>query len=218
MKQKLFFFRIIINYIFIFIIICSIGILTINFIVSVYYEKYIYTNINEIPINKVGVILGTSRFTTDNNPNAFFYNRINAAVKLYKNKKIENIIVSGDNSLKSYNEPREMYKVLVENGIPKKNIYLDFAGFRTLDSVIRTYKIFGQKSFTIISQNFHNRRALFIARKNNIKAIAFNADSVPVFYGISVRFRDFFARVKMFYDLYIINKKPKFLGEKIEIK
>jgi SanA protein len=193
-------------------------VLCINFMVSISNSDYIYTDIKKVPKTKVGLILGTSRYTIDNKPNQFFYNRIDAAVELYKKKKIKYILVSGDNSESSYNEPREMYKVLVKKGIPKSKIFLDFAGFRTLDSIIRTNKIFGQDSFIIISQEFHTKRAVYIARNKNIKAFGYNAKSTKVITGLQTRFREFFARTIMFYDLYIINKKPKFLGEKITIK
>lgn len=192
-------------------------ILLINFIVSISSTSDIYTDIKALPNNKVGVILGTSRYTSNNKPNLFFYNRIDAAIKLFKKKKIKFIIVSGDNSIKSYNEPRQMYNVLVKRGIPKDKIFLDYAGFRTLDSVVRTHKVFNQKKFTIISQKFHNQRALYIAKNKNIEAVAYNAESTG-FAGTKVRLREIFARVKMFYDLYIINAQPKFLGDIIEVK
>ena len=91
---------------------------------------------------------------------------------LYERGKIHHILVSGDNSTAAYNEPEAMRKSLVKAGIPERDITLDYAGFRTLDSVVRASEVFGQGSgFTIISQPFHVERALFIARANHIDAI-----------------------------------------------
>lgn len=98
-------------------------------------------------------------------PNTYFDNRIRAATDLYKSGKIQYIIVSGDNSTKDYNEPEDMQTALVQQGIPKDKIIPDHAGFRTLDSVIRAKEIFGQTQLVIISQKFHNERAVFLARK-----------------------------------------------------
>ncbi len=102
-------------------------------------------------------------------------------------------------------------------GIPANCIYLDYAGFRTLDSIIRANKIFGLNQFTIISQKFHNQRAVYIANHFSIKSIAFNAKDVTGSSSIKTNLREKLARVKTILDLYLLNTKPKFLGEKVEI-
>lgn len=101
-------------------------------------------------------------------------------------------------------------------GIPESRIFLDYAGFRTLDSVVRAKEIFGQDRFTVISQKFHNERAVYLARHYDIEAIGFNAQDVSVNNGFKTRIREWLARVKVFVDL-LTNKQPKFLGEQIEI-
>ena len=131
-------------------------------------------------------------------------------------RKIKYIIVSGDNSTKEYNEPFNMQKDLIEKGVNSEDIFLDYAGFRTLDSVIRSKEIFGQKNITIISQKFHNERAIFIAKSKDIQAVGFNAKDVSLKYGLKTRLREYLARVKMVMDI-ALNKQPKFLGEKIII-
>jgi SanA protein len=167
------------------------------------------------PMN-VGLLLGTSKLLKNGNRNDFFYNRIKAAVELYKNKKIKYILVSGDNSLSCYNEPFDMKTELVKNGIPDSVIVLDCAGFRTFDSILRAKEIFGQSSFIIISQKFHNERAVYIARKNSIEAFGYNAKEVTAFKSIKTKFRELFARDKVFFDD-VFGVKPKFLGNKIKI-
>ncbi len=123
----------------------------------------VYDDTTKIPYNKVALLLGTSKNLNSGQPNQYFANRIKATVDLYKAHKIEIIVISGDNSKKDYNEPLDMKAELIKQGIPEDKIYLDYAGFRTFDSVIRMNKIFGQSSFTIISQKFHNQRAVYIA-------------------------------------------------------
>jgi SanA protein len=178
-------------------------------------KNYIY--VSEIPSNDVGLLLGTSKYNRSGKNNPFFYNRIEAASSLYHAGKIKHIIVSGDNALLSYNEPRDMRRALIKEGVPESAITLDFAGFRTFDSVIRSKKVFGQQSITIISQRFHNQRALFIAEYYNINAIGFCAEDAPGSMSYPTYLREFFARFKAVIDLYILNQKPKFLGKKEKI-
>lgn len=105
-----------------------------------------------------------------------------------------------------------MKNELVKRGVAEDKIYLDYAGFRTLDSVVRMEKIFGQHRFTVISQDFHNRRAIYIAQAKGLQAIGYNAQDVDAYSGFKTQLREKFARVKLFMDLYT-NKSPKFLGD-----
>lgn len=175
-----------------------------------------YTEISDIPANNVGLLLGTSSKLKSGNNNLYFDYRIDAAVELYKAGKINYILISGDNRKEDYNEPEEMKKALMQKGVPEKSIYLDYAGFRTLDSVVRAKEVFGQTRLTIISQRFHNERAIYLAEKNGITAIGFNARDVDVYAGLKTNIRELFARVKMFIDL-AIDKQPHFLGEKYKL-
>ena len=180
-------------------------------------NDYVFSDISKIQHNKVGLLLGTSKYLRSGQPNQYFHNRIKATIELFNAKKIDYVVISGDNSHKYYNEPFEMQKELIHLGIPRDKIYLDYAGFRTYDSIIRIQKIFGQSKFTIISQEFHNRRAIYISRNMGLEAIGFNAKDVDFFNGFNTRLREKFARVKVFWDL-LINEDPKFLGKSIEIK
>jgi SanA protein len=144
--------------------------------------------------------------------------RMQAAADLFRQQKVDFLILSGDNSSRFYNEPAMMKACLARMGIPENRIYLDYAGLRTLDSVVRCQKIFGQSRFTIISQAFHNQRAIFIARHYGIGTVGYNAQDVEGSGGLKTELREVFARVKVFLDLYLLNKQPKYLGEKIEIQ
>jgi len=189
-----------------------------NFYIYHYSKKYLYNNIELLPNNKAGIILGTSKYFKKGEYNRFYRHRLKAAVSLYKSGKIKYIIASGDNSDKTYNEPKIMRADLIQNGVSPDSIYLDLAGFRTLDSIVRSNKIFGLSKITIISQKFHNERAVFIARNYGIDAIAYNALDVQFPEGFKTELREYFAKIKAIIDIYIINKQPKYLGEKIKIK
>jgi SanA protein len=179
-------------------------------------EKQIFNSTVSIPENKVGLLLGTSKYLRSGRLNQYFENRITATETLFKAGKIRNVVVSGDNSHKDYNEPLEMKNELILRGVPENRIYLDYAGFRTFDSVYRMKEIFGQTSFTIISQEFHNQRAIYIANCLQMNVIGYNAKDVDAYNGFKTQLREKFARVKVFID-FMFNKKPKFLGEKIAI-
>jgi SanA protein len=176
----------------------------------------LYSNVREIPFNKVGILLGTSKYLASGEINAYYSYRIDAAASLIKTGKIRYIIVSGNNNGNGYNEPAQMKADLIEAGIDTSIIFPDYAGFRTFDSMIRLKEIFSQDSVTVISQAFHNARALFIASKEGIEAIGFNAKDVNITGSFWVQVREKLARVKVFID-YLTGNKPKFLGNKVHI-
>lgn len=188
-----------------------------NYAIESYAQEKTYNEVSAIQKNKVGLVLGTSKTLQNGRINLYFKYRIEATVALYKAGKIEFVLVSGDNSTLSYDEPTDFKEALIKKGIPEHKIFLDYAGFRTLDSVIRAKEIFGQEKITIISQEFHNERAIYLAGKNDIEAIGFNARDVSRRYGLKVQLREYLARTKVFFDM-LLGVEPKFLGEKIEIK
>lgn len=194
----------------------SIFVLWINLEVTKTGKQFSYDSVGVIPHNHCAVVLGTNKYISAGKINLYYTYRIQAAVLLYKSKKIDYIIVSGDNKHRSYNEPVSMYNDLVDAGIPKERIVLDYAGFRTLDSIVRCYMVFGQHQFTIISQPFHNHRAVYIGRKRGLDVIAFNAGDQNGRPSIKVIVREIGARVLLAYDL-IIGTQPHFLGEQIKI-
>lgn len=180
------------------------------------YSKQIYTSTHTIPHNRVALLLGTAK-TINGRGNLYFIHRIEAVAKLYHAKKIEKIIASGDNSRTGYDEPTDMQQALIQKGVNPNDIHLDYAGFRTLDSVIRLKKVFNISKVTIVSQKTHCQRALFIAKQNNIDSIAFVAQDVIHFGKLKLQTREYLARVKAWLDVFILNKSPKFLGKSIII-
>jgi SanA protein len=174
----------------------------------------VLTNVNALDGHKVALVLGTSKKLSSGASNPFFENRIKAAAELYHQGKISHFIVSGDNRTISYNEPMEMKKALVELGVPDSVITLDYAGLRTLDSIVRSKEIFGQEKITIITQSFHSYRALFISNYYDIDAVALVAQDSTDYASFKVYVRECFARTKAVLDLYVFNTSPRHLGEK----
>ncbi len=185
--------------------------------VTVATKGQLYSDVARVPKNKVGLLLGTSKYKDKARHiiNPYYQNRIDAAVELYMAGKIDYIIVSGDNSSVYYNEPELMRNDLIAQGVPAKKIILDNAGFRTLDSVLRCRDIFGQTSVTIISQEFHNKRAVYIANHKEIAAVAFNAADGDAYW--TIQWREKMARIKMMIDL-VVDKKAKIYGAPLPIK
>lgn len=189
---------------------------SIDWYIGTQFNQYIYSDINQVPKRKIALVLGTSKYINQSDEthyNAYYAYRVQAAAKLYKAKKVDGILVSGDNSTQFYDEPSQMTQDLIELGVPSQYITQDYAGFRTLDSIVRAKKVFGLDDYTIVSQKFHCQRALYIAKSKGQNPIAFSASKVQSFAGLRTRLREVLARFKAFLDCKILKTNPKFLGE-----
>lgn len=175
-----------------------------------------YNQAQLIPSRKVAVVLGTSPWLSNGRNNLYFDYRIQAATELYNNGKVEFIIVSGDNRFENYNEPVYMKRALIEAGIPEYKICMDFAGFTTYESVYRANAVFGQDNYIVVSQEFHNQRAIYIGEKLGLNIIGFNARDVNKYSGFKTRMREILSKGKAFVQVWF-KPKPTFLGEKISL-
>jgi len=171
-----------------------------------------FITIENLPQNDVALVLGTGKLIKGKYVNRYYKFRIETAAELYHSGKVKHLLLSGDNSRKDYDEPSDMKVDLLKKGIPESAITLDYAGFRTLDSVVRCKEIFGQNKITIVSQKFHNERALFLAEQYDIQAVAINAKMPSV--RKKVLAREYLARVKAVLDVFVFGVEPKFLGNK----
>ena len=172
-----------------------------------------------LPVNAVGLVLGTSKESGGpGTRNPHFYNRIEAAAALYRAGRVKHLLLSGDNGTRGYDEPADMRAALIKRGVPADALTLDDAGFRTLDSVVRAKEVFGQRRLTLITDRFHAYRALFLAEHYGIDAVAFPSAEVEVRWSFKARTREWFADVKACLDLYVLRTKPRFLGPPIEVK
>lgn len=174
----------------------------------------LFTRVEDVPPHDVGLLLGANIHWRYSDTNLYMKYRIDAAVALFKAGKIKRILVSGDNHTSNYDEPTTIKTVLLQYGVPDSCITLDYAGFRTLDSVVRCKWIFGQNNVLIISQEFHDARALFLADAYGLKADAFCAKDVGKSRGLRTKLREYLARVSAVLDVYVMHTEPHFFGKK----
>ena len=177
----------------------------------------LYSNTTEIPHRRVGLVLGCSRLLGNGSRNPFFDTRIRAASELFRAGKVDYLLVSGDNHTRGYDEATDMRNSLLQQGILADRIYSDCAGFRTLDSMVRARDVFQLTQITIISQQFHNERAIFLARHSGIDAIGYNAQDADLGDVSGTHMRDKLAKVKAVVDVYVLRTKPHFLGATVSI-
>lgn len=180
------------------------------------YAHLVVDSSMDLPNSRVAVVFGCSKMVYGR-PNQFYLARINAAFDLYNTGKVQKLIVSGDNSRKTYDEPTDMKEDLMALGIPESDIICDYAGFRTLDTVIRAQKVFGQSNFIAVTQRFQCERAIYIGAQHGINITGYPADDIKGIISKKTYFREYLARVRAWIDVDIIGSEPKFLGPKIDI-
>ena len=172
---------------------------------------YSKATVDAVPSARAAVVLGCSRTVRGGLGNLYYQRRIRAAADLFASGKVRAVVVSGDNHIKSYDEPTDMKGDLVARGVPADRIVCDYAGFRTLDSVIRARKVFGLEDFVVVSQPFHVRRAVFLASGFGINAIGYEAEDVQGRHSVKTCLREQLAKIAALIDV-VIRRQPKFLG------
>lgn len=179
-------------------------------------EGKLFDEAADVPETPVALVFGCSKIY-QGRQNLYFKYRIEAAVQLWKAGKVQCFIVSGDNHAHDYNEPEDMKKAMVEGGVPEEKIVCDYAGLRTLDSVVRAKEIFGVEKVVLISQKFHNERAAYLAESIGLEAVGLNAQAVGGPSAKKNTRREKLARVKMWLDVNVLKTDPKFMGKKEEL-
>ncbi|MEM6160854.1 outer membrane permeability protein SanA [Erwinia sp. P6884] len=183
--------------------------------ISVKTAPYVYDDLKTLPHRQVGVVLGTAKYYRAGGINQYYLYRIQGALNAYNSGKVNYLLLSGDNALQSYNEPMTMRRDLIAAGVPASDIVLDYAGFRTLDSIVRTRKVFDTNDFIIITQRFHCERALFIALHMGIQAQCYAVPSPKNM--LNIRVREVGARLGALADLFLMKREPRFLGPLVPI-
>jgi len=176
-------------------------------------------DLTRLPEGATGLVLGTApRMAGGAGPNPFFEARMDAAAQLFKSGNVKHLLLSGDNRRADYNEPVAMREALRQRGLPDAALTLDYAGFRTLDSVVRAKKVFQlEKNVVVITDDFHLPRALFLAHQTGLHAVGFPATPVPWKRSYRTRFRECFSRVRACLDIYLWKTPPHFLGDPVPI-
>ena len=176
-----------------------------------------YAVAEDVPERTVGLVLGTSKTLPDGHANLFYRSRIEAAARLFAVGRVRWLIVSGNQEAGGYDEPSTMRADLIELGVPAERIYRDYAGFRTLDSMARAARVFGLRQVTVISQRFHNERAIYLAQAWGVDAVALDAADVTGWNGVRSRIREWFARAAAVLDVRVRDRQPRFLGPPVRI-
>lgn len=176
-------------------------------------DGLVFDDLDALPNREVGVVLGTTPRLRNGNPNAYFDYRMDAAARLWRSGKVQRLILSGDNRDRRYDEPKYMRNALLERGVDDEAMTLDRGGVRTFDSIIRARVTYEINDPIVVSQEFHNRRAVFIAQHYGIDAVGFNARDVAPGKGMRTKLREAFARVKTLLDLWVLGTRPQRLDD-----
>lgn len=180
-----------------------------NTLVYFYSNVRIMSELEDVKKQKyVVLLLGTNKYLKDGkSENVYFTNRIDAVIELYKAGYVKKIVISGDKDDKDYNEPADMMLSLIKKGVPKSLILLDVAGFRTLDSIVRSKNEFGFNDLLVVSQGFHLQRALFLSWNFGVEAIGFEASGNM---NLAMFKREYLGAVpKMILDIMVLNTQPE---------
>jgi SanA protein len=180
------------------------------------HDRHIYLELAKVPPRDVALVLGTSPGSLKNR-NAFFEARMSTAERLWKEGKVRHFLVSGDNGSREYDEPTAMQNALVARGVPATAITCDYAGFRTLDSMVRARRVFGLGKVTIVTDDWHLPRALFLADAAGMDAVGVCLVQVPWNASARTRVREWFSSVNAIADVYLFGTEPKFLGDPVAI-
>ncbi|QYS87770.1 YdcF family protein [Flavobacterium oreochromis] len=192
-------------------IISSIGV---NSYVKKVTNSLIYNSSKNLPTTSAGIIFGAG--IKGDKPSKYLKDRLDAGIRLYRSKKINKILLSGDNGREEYDELTVMKTYCYQHGVDTTKIYLDYAGFDTYSTMSRAKTIFKINQAILISQKYHLNRAIFIGNKLGVKSVGYSADNGQYKGYNYARFREYFSRLKAFIDV-LRNRKPKFLGTQIPI-
>ncbi|WP_426326839.1 SanA/YdcF family protein [Pedobacter sp. R-06] len=191
-----------------------IAVLGINLFVKSQTDPVIFSKEKDTPGTKVAIIFGAG--INNNKPSKYLKDRLDAGIELYKNNKIDKILLSGDNGSDEHDELTVMKLYCYQHGVDTNKIYLDYAGFDSYSTLYRSKYIFNIDTAILVSQKYHLNRCINIGNKLGVKSYGFAADK-GTYQGYKyASFREYFAVVKSTIDL-MIGRKPHFLGEKINI-
>lgn len=195
-------------------IIGLVAIVSVNYYVKSSTKKHIYYSIKKFPRNDVGIIFGAG--INGDQPSKYLKDRLDAGILLYKAKRINKILLSGDNGREEYDELTVMKNYCFNNGVDTTKIFIDYAGFDTYSTMYRAKHIFKIKKATLISQEYHLNRAIYIGNSLGIKSVGFSANKGEYRGYKYVTFREYLSTFKSFFDV-LRNREPHFLGHPINI-
>lgn len=195
-------------------IIGLVAIISVNYYVKSSTKKNIYYSIKKFPKNDVGIIFGAG--INGDQPSKYLKDRLDAGIALYKANRINKILLSGDNGRDEYDELTVMKNYCFKHGVDTTKIFIDYAGFDTYSTMYRAKHIFNIKKATLISQEYHLNRAIYIGQKLGIKSVGYSANNGEYLGYKYVTFREYGSVFKSFFDV-LRNREPRFLGNPIDI-
>lgn len=173
--------------------------------------RYGAADIQAVPKREVALVFGAGVYQ-DGTPTPYLQWRVETAVALFKAGKVQKLLMSGDNSTKTYDEPVAMKKYAEHLGVPASAITLDYAGFSTYDSCYRANKLFGVDSAILVSQGYHLPRALITCNDLGIKSIGVAATSTGRDYSIPYIAREYISTIKAVFQL-VFKPQPTVVGK-----
>lgn len=177
-------------------------------------ENVIYTNLTDVPKTKVAIIFGAG--INGDKPSRYLKDRLDAGIALYKNNKVDKILLSGDNGRDEHDELTVMKLYCYENGIDTNKIYIDYAGFDSYSTMYRAKHIFKVDTAILVSQKYHLNRCVYIGDKLGVKSYGYSANR-GVYPGYKYySFREKLSITKSVFDV-VRNRKPKYLGETVDV-
>jgi vancomycin permeability regulator SanA len=204
------------------LVVCGVAVLPVLAVAATWLGMKANARSSNVSVEKaratdVAMILGAG-ITADRRPSDVLQARIERGVELYTAGKVRKLVMSGDNSRENYDEVSVMKREAVRLGVPRSDVILDYAGFRTLDSCVRLRKVFGQSHAIVVSQGFHLPRAIHLCRWAGIDIVGVEAkDPRAKTARIASSAREAFASLRSFADMHIFGTKPRFGGSKIDV-
>lgn len=174
----------------------------------------VFDDTANIPTTRVALVLGAG-ITPDGQLSVLLRDRVDAGIRLYQERKVAKLLMSGDNRFLNYNEPERMKEYAVSRGVPESDVFCDYAGRRTYDSIYRAKHIFGLSQLIVVTQKFHLYRALFLCEHIGVDAYGLAADQ-PYHRNTRVEAREWPACVSALIDVYIHRPHPV-MGAKEDI-
>ncbi|WP_291288005.1 ElyC/SanA/YdcF family protein [Flavobacterium sp.] len=189
-------------------------IVSVNLYVKSSTRDLIYPSATQLPKNEVGIIFGAG--INGDQPSKYLKDRLDAGILLYQTHKIDKILLSGDNGRDEHDELTVMKNYCYQHGVDTTKIYVDYAGFDTYSTMFRAKSIFNVKSATLVSQEYHLNRAVYIGQKLGVQSVGFSANEGEYLGYKYVTFREYGSIFKAFFDV-LRNREPRFLGNPIDI-
>jgi vancomycin permeability regulator SanA len=211
-------FKLIVRIVIILILVLALAMTSINLYMLNYASKYIISAEKASRLSEIDCIVVLGAGISNGRPSPILAERLDTGEDLFNKGVSKLLLLTGDNGSEHYNEVAAMRRYFLENEnskIKEENIYLDYAGFSTYDSMYRLREVFDAKNPVVVTQKYHLSRAIYIARNRGLNAVGV-APEDENYTGTKDQIREFIARFLIFFVV-LSNKEPKYLGEKVPL-